>query len=31
LFGAIPNNLRVTIGNKAEMEAFLSAFREVMA
>ena len=31
LFRAMPNHLRLTIGKKAEMEAFLSAFREVMA
>ncbi|MBA3832067.1 MAG: aminotransferase class I/II-fold pyridoxal phosphate-dependent enzyme [Chthoniobacterales bacterium] len=29
LFPALPNHLRVTIGTKAEMEAFLSALREV--
>lgn len=29
LFRAMPNHLRVTIGRKAEMETFLSAFREV--
>ena len=31
LFRAMPNHLRVTIGKKAEMEAFLSAFHEAMA
>jgi histidinol-phosphate aminotransferase len=31
LFPALPNHLRVTIGKKAEMEAFLSAFRQVTA
>ncbi len=31
LFHAMPNHLRLTIGKKAEMEAFLSAFRGVMA
>jgi histidinol-phosphate aminotransferase len=31
LFHAMPNHLRVTIGKKSEMEAFLSAFRKVMA
>ena len=31
LFPALPNHMRLTIGKKAEMEAFLSAFREVMA
>ena len=31
LFRAMPNHLRLTIGKKAEMEAFLSAFRQVMA
>lgn len=30
LFPALPNHLRLTIGKKAEMEAFLAAFREVM-
>ena len=30
LFPALPNHMRLTIGKKAEMEAFLSAFREVM-
>ncbi len=29
LFPALPNHLRVTIGRKSEMEAFLSAFRSV--
>jgi histidinol-phosphate aminotransferase len=29
LFPAMPNHLRVTIGKKAEMEAFLSAFRQI--
>jgi len=31
LFRAMPNHLRLTIGKKSEMEAFLSAFRGVMA
>jgi histidinol-phosphate aminotransferase len=31
LFPALPNHMRLTIGKKSEMEAFLSAFREVMA
>ena len=31
LFRAMPNHLRVTIGTKAEMEAFLAAFREITA
>ena len=31
LFPALPNYMRVTIGKKSEMEAFLSAFRQVMA
>ncbi len=31
LFPALPNHLRLTIGKKAEMEAFLSAFRAVTA
>jgi histidinol-phosphate aminotransferase len=31
LFPALPNHLRLTIGKKAEMEAFLGAFREVLA
>jgi len=31
LFRAMPNHLRLTIGKKAEMEAFLSAFRQVTA
>lgn len=31
LFRPLPNHLRVTIGKKSEMEAFLAAFREVMA
>jgi histidinol-phosphate aminotransferase len=31
LFRAMPNHLRLTIGRKSEMEAFLSAFRQVMA
>jgi histidinol-phosphate aminotransferase len=29
LFPALPNHMRVTVGKKAEMEAFLSAFRQV--
>jgi histidinol-phosphate aminotransferase len=31
LFPALPNHMRVTIGKKTEMEAFVSAFRQVMA
>lgn len=31
LFPALPNHMRLTIGKKAEMEAFLSNFRQVMA
>jgi histidinol-phosphate aminotransferase len=31
LFPALPNYMRVTIGKKSEMEAFLSAFRQVVA
>jgi histidinol-phosphate aminotransferase len=31
LFPAMPNYMRLTIGKKAEMEAFLSAFRQVTA
>jgi histidinol-phosphate aminotransferase len=31
LFRPMPNHLRLTIGKKSEMEAFLAAFREVMA
>jgi histidinol-phosphate aminotransferase len=30
LFPALPNHMRLTIGKKAEMEAFLAAFREVV-
>ena len=30
LFPSLPNHMRVTIGKKAEMERFVSAFREVM-
>ncbi|MEO7723645.1 MAG: aminotransferase class I/II-fold pyridoxal phosphate-dependent enzyme, partial [Chthoniobacterales bacterium] len=30
LFPAMPNHLRLTIGKKAEMEAFLAAFREIV-
>jgi histidinol-phosphate aminotransferase len=30
LFPALPNHMRLTIGKKNEMEAFLSAFREVV-
>ena len=30
LFPALPNYMRLTIGKRPEMEAFLSAFREVM-
>jgi len=29
LFPALPNYMRVTIGKKTEMEAFISAFRQV--
>lgn len=31
LFPALPNHMRLTIGKQTEMEAFLSAFREVTA
>jgi histidinol-phosphate aminotransferase len=31
LFPALPNHMRLTIGKKSEMEAFVSAFRQVMA
>ena len=31
LFRAMPNHLRLTIGKKTEMEAFLAAFRQVKA
>jgi len=31
LFPALPNHMRLTIGKKAEMEAFLSAFHQVTA
>jgi histidinol-phosphate aminotransferase len=31
LFPALPNHMRLTIGKKNEMEAFLSAFRQVAA
>jgi histidinol-phosphate aminotransferase len=31
LFPALPNHMRVTIGKKSEMEAFVAAFRSVMA
>ena len=31
LFPALPNHMRLTIGKKTEMEAFLTAFRQVMA
>jgi histidinol-phosphate aminotransferase len=30
VFPALPNHMRVTIGKKAEMETFLSAFRQVI-
>jgi histidinol-phosphate aminotransferase len=30
LFPALPNHMRLTIGKKSEMEAFLTAFRQVM-
>jgi histidinol-phosphate aminotransferase len=31
LFPSLPNHMRVTIGKRAEMERFVSAFREVAA
>jgi histidinol-phosphate aminotransferase len=31
LFPALPNHMRLTVGKKGEMEAFLSAFRRVLA
>jgi histidinol-phosphate aminotransferase len=31
LFPALPNHMRLTIGKKSEMEAFLSAFHQVLA
>jgi len=31
LFPALPNHMRLTIGKKTEMEAFVTAFRQVMA
>jgi histidinol-phosphate/aromatic aminotransferase/cobyric acid decarboxylase-like protein len=31
LFPALPNHMRVTIGRRGEMEAFLVAFRQVIA
>ena len=31
LFRPMPSHLRVTIGRRSEMEAFLAAFREVTA
>ena len=31
LFPALPNHMRLTIGKKSEMEAFLDAFRQVVA
>src|SRR6266446_6182487 len=31
LFPALPNHMRLTIGKKSEMEAFMSAFKQVMA
>jgi histidinol-phosphate aminotransferase len=31
LFPALPNYMRLTIGKRAEMEIFLSAFRQVTA
>jgi len=31
LFPALPNHMRLTIGKKSEMEAFLGAFKQVMA
>ena len=30
-FPALPNHMRVTIGKQSEMEAFLTAFREICA
>jgi histidinol-phosphate aminotransferase len=31
LFPALPNHMRLTIGKKSEMEAFLAAFRQAIA
>src|SRR5256885_7438940 len=31
LFPALPNHMRLTVGKKSEMEAFLSAFRQALA
>ena len=31
LFPAYPNHMRLTIGKQSEMEAFVSAFKQVMA
>ena len=31
LFPAMPNHMRLTIGKKSEMQAFLSAFQRIMA
>ena len=31
LFPSLPNHMRVTIGKRAEMEAFLTSFRQVSA
>jgi histidinol-phosphate aminotransferase len=31
LFPALPNHMRLTIGKKAEMEAFFAAFRSLIA
>jgi len=31
LFPALPNHMRLTVGKKSELEAFLSAFRQVLA
>jgi histidinol-phosphate/aromatic aminotransferase/cobyric acid decarboxylase-like protein len=31
LFPALPNHMRVTIGKRSEMEAFLSAFKQATA
>ena len=31
LFPALPNHMRLTIGKKSEMEAFLSAFQQITA
>ena len=31
LFPALPNHMRLTIGKQSEMEAFVAAFKQVMA